>query len=284
MASLDRAPTASLGATDGGRCGARAPVGTLSMHLEAKAVPGTVPYHSLDTAPRPAHPTRRSAHLDGRSRAPSGARVLCGPREQSRRYGASAAAHFPPVRRRGSRYGYRVRLTIAAIMVAVVLTAGCSDDDDTVMAPTTSEQTTTSQPPSSDLADCPRRPVRSSPATFDPSGGTHAAQSLTALEGRKLQFDVVQWLSGDDANDAYVRESGDDSGAPNDYYIANERDELRIAPVADEAVILVLRADGYAGSLHTVPFDSIPIDDPHRTFWLTFTDGAITEICQQYRP
>lgn len=191
---------------------------------------------------------------------------------------------LPPVRRDGNRYGYRVRPTIAAIMVAVVSTAGCSEHNDTGTAPTTSEQTTTSQPPSSDLADCPRRPVGSSPATFDASGGTYAARFLTALEGRKLQFDVVQWLGGDDADEAYLRESGDDSGAPNDYYIVNERDELRTAPVADEAVILMLRADGHAGSLHTVPFDSIPIDDPHRTFWLTFTEDAITEVCQQYRP
>lgn len=143
---------------------------------------------------------------------------------------ASAAADLPPVRRGGNRYGYRVRLTTAAIMVTIVLAAGCSEDDDTGTAPTTSEQMTTLQRPSSDLADCPRRPAGSSPATFDSSGGTYAAQSLTALEGRKLQFDVVQWLSGDDANEAYFRESDDDSGAPNDYYILNERDELRMRP------------------------------------------------------
>lgn len=188
------------------------------------------------------------------------------------------------VRTGPSQYGCRVRLTIAAIILAVVLTAGCSDDDDRAMAPTTSEQTTTSQPQSSDLADCQRRTRDSSPALFDPSGGTYAAQSVTTVEGRKVQFDVVQWLSGEDANEAYLRESGDDSGAPNDYYILNERAELRTAQVSGSAVILVLRADGHAGSLHEVPFESIPTDEPHRTFWLTFTDGAITEVCQQYRP
>jgi hypothetical protein len=151
---------------------------------------------------------------------------------------------------------------------------GCSDDDQPVGAP---------EP--ADLADCPNRPRgSSSPATFDPSSGTYAAQSLSVVADRRVRFDVVQILSGAEADEAYARETGDRPGVPNDYLIVNERAQLRVAPVRDDASVLALRADGYAGTLHAVPLRDLPTDSADRTFWLTFDDGSITEICHQYRP
>lgn len=135
-----------------------------------------------------------------------------------------------------------------------------------------------------DLTDCRQRPTGSSPAMFDPSGGTYAAQAVAVENTNQLRFDIVQWLTGEDANQAYFQETGDDSGAPNDYFIVNESNELRVARVGDDAAIYVLQADGYAGSLHDVSLRDVPTDEPARTFWLTFADGSITEICQQYRP
>lgn len=165
----------------------------------------------------------------------------------------------------------------------LVIGGGCSDDEQTA-APTTEESKPGTAISTTDLADCPHRPSGSSQGVFDPSGGTYAAQRL-AVEGTDhLRFDIVQWLSGMDADDAYFRETGDDSGAPNDYFTINESDEVRSAPVAEDAAIHVLRADGYASSLHPVSLKDVPIDEPERTFWLTFADGSVTEICQQYRP
>lgn len=135
-----------------------------------------------------------------------------------------------------------------------------------------------------DLTDCGQRPNGSSPAVFDSSGGTYAAQAVAVEDANQLRFDIVQWLSGEDANQAYLRETGDDSGAPNDYFIVNESNQDRAARVADDAAVYVLRADGYASSLHAVSLRDVPTDEPERTFWLTFADGSITEICQQYRP
>jgi hypothetical protein len=185
-------------------------------------------------------------------------------------------------------------LAFGMLAVGVLLTAAvaCSSDD---VGPTASSSTT--RPTSSttqgalgpvvqpgDLSDCPNRSADSSPSAFDPARGTYAAQSLALGPGRQLAFDIIQWLSGDDADEAYFRESGDRSGAPNDYFIRNQRKAIDRAPVTDDAEILVLREDGYAASLHPVELDAVPTDRASRTFWLTFEQGEITQVCHQYRP
>jgi hypothetical protein len=169
-------------------------------------------------------------------------------------------------------------------MVLIAAATACSDDEPTVSPDVTQPTTAPPQGSVPDPSDCPQRPSGSSPAAFDPSGGTYAAQSVTVEGASELGFDVVQWLSGDDADEAYERETGDDTGAPNDYFIVNESSELRTAPVADDAAIYVLRTDGDAGSLHAVSLAEVPTDDPDRTFWLTLDDGVVTDVCQQYRP
>jgi hypothetical protein len=177
---------------------------------------------------------------------------------------------------------------VGVLVLLVVL--GCTPGSDDAAGPrraasgSTVPATTTTAAAARELSECPNRTSGSSQGAFDPSGGSYAAQSLATGPDRELRFDIVQWLSGEDANRAYLLESGDDSGAPNDYYIRNERQAIDRAHVAEDASILVLRADGYAGSLHEVAFDAIPTDISSRTFWLTFDKGVITEICHQYRP
>ena len=173
---------------------------------------------------------------------------------------------------------------VGIVVLLLVIGGACSDDGDQTAAPTTGVTTSGTPTSAADLADCSHRPSGSSQALFDPSGGTYAAQAVAVEGPDRVRFDIVQWLSGEDANEAYFRETGDDSGAPNDYFIVNESNEVRVARVAEDADIYVLRADGYADSLHAVSLKDVPTNKPERTFWLTFTDGSITEICQQYRP
>ncbi len=73
----------------------------------------------------------------------------------------------------------------------------------------------------------------SSPAVFDPKAGAYAV-NVTEItpDGRTVSFDVVQWLVGQEAIDAYHEDHPEDpEGPPNDYYIANDSDEVRQAPV-----------------------------------------------------
>jgi hypothetical protein len=166
--------------------------------------------------------------------------------------------------------------------------AACSSAED--QGSSASTITSTSEPASvgvvqpDDLSECPNRSERSSSSAFDPTRGSYAAQSLTVGPVRQLAFDIVQWLSGDEADAAYFQETGDRSGVPNDYMIRNQRKAIDRAHVAADAEILVLREDGYAGSLHPVALDGVPTNRASRTFWLTFEQGEITRICHQYQP
>jgi hypothetical protein len=178
------------------------------------------------------------------------------------------------------------RITVAVLALGLAMSAGCSDKSEKVTASTTPTTvvTTSTTAPRPEFDDCPGRTSGSSPAGFDPTSGVYAAQALTVLGDHQVQFDVVQWLGGEEAHDAYFRDSGDETGPPNDYYIVNQSKELRSAQVADDALILVLTQDGYANSLHRVPLSAVGTDRPERTFWLTFDAGVITGICHQYRP
>jgi hypothetical protein len=181
-------------------------------------------------------------------------------------------------------------VSVLLVPLVPLVLLGCTSGGDGAAGPdrptgaSTVPATTTTTAAAHELSECPNRTSGTSNGVFDPSTGRYAAQSLATGPDRELRFDIVQWLSGEDANRAYFLETGDDSGAPNDYYIRNERQAIDRAYVAEDASILVHRADGYAGSLHEVAFDAIPTDIPSRTFWLTFENDVISEICHQYRP
>jgi hypothetical protein len=57
-----------------------------------------------------------------------------------------------------------------------------------------------------------------------------------------VSFDVVQWLSGQDAVDDYHLEFPDDpDGPPNDYRVRNGNPLVRTAPVAADAIVWLVR-------------------------------------------
>jgi hypothetical protein len=175
------------------------------------------------------------------------------------------------------------RRVIGSLVLSIAAVSACSNGDGIESAAVTTALATSTSGAQS-VGECPGLPAGSSAAVFDPAAGVYAAQSLMLVGANEVQFDVVQWLQGEDADEAYFGETGDDSGAPNDYYIVNASDQLRASTVADDAEILVLANEGTAGSLHPVALEAIPTDQSGRTFWLTFQDSAITGICEQFRP
>jgi hypothetical protein len=85
--------------------------------------------------------------------------------------------------------------------------------------------------------------AESSPDTFDPSGGMYAVY-LTGLNptGRRLAFDLVQFLTGDSVTAAYHRDNpSDPEGPPNDYYIVNASPGTHALTVAPYVRIWLLR-------------------------------------------
>ena len=120
---------------------------------------------------------------------------------------------------------------------------------------------------------------------------------IKAIDTFAVEFDVAEWLSGDEANEAAIAagyiEEGDT--VPNDYYIVNDdKTTARFSLSNAVKVTIDTIQDGLPGP---APADLAwlicefsgerPTDRvTHRDngYWLTVRDGVVTEIEEQYVP
>lgn len=200
-------------------------------------------------------------------------------------------------------------LSIVGIFALVAVACGDSDDGDTSSSSTstgsggsassTTSSTTPEATTSTHRTFITERSCHegSSEATFDDAGGVYATL-LTDIDpaAPSLSFDVVQWLVGEDADDAWHEEYPDDpDGPPNGYFIKNENPTVRTAPVADDVVVRLVRLDEDADAdLDPGTFAELPdylAGQPdqngsiaHTPYWLAFEGGEITGICEQFTP
>jgi hypothetical protein len=202
------------------------------------------------------------------------------------------------------------RRLVAVVLLLSVAASACGDggsepaSEGASTSSSTSSTTTTTTPSASSTTSATSPPDescsggRSSPSTFDAAGGRYAVilRSLDVDE-RMIGFDVIQFLLGDDAVDAYHEDFPEDpEGPPNDYYIVNDNPLVRQAPVDPDVLVRLVRLqeDGSA-DLDPGTFEELPgyltayqLDDPpqlsYNPFWLTLEDGSVTEICEQYVP
>ena len=126
--------------------------------------------------------------------------------------------------------------------------------------------------------------------------GRHAV-FLDGLDNDSLFFDVIQWLSGEAANEAAVEDGAIEEGdsVPNDYYIRNENPQLRTLNVASGITVVLSTWDCQnIPSEKSVTFARfVEIFNspgrcgqnvPRSPYWLTVEDGVIVAIEEQYRP
>lgn len=194
-------------------------------------------------------------------------------------------------------------LLVPGLLVAGLFAGGCGDDDDDDDAADAEVTTTTAAAASSTTAGtgdattttaaatteagaaCPAQ--TGDPSAFDPAKGTYAA-NITAVDvpGREISYDVVQFLGGKEAEDAYHKDNPDDpEGPPNDYYIVNSNPLVRKAEAAPDAKVrLVLIEEDGDADVDPATLDQLPANIEGRPFWLTFAAGAITDVCEQYVP
>lgn len=116
------------------------------------------------------------------------------------------------------------------------------------------------------------------------------------VPGRTLTVDVIQFLTGQEAIDAYHAEFPEDpDGPPNDYWIVNANPRLRTLPVsADARVRLVRLAEDGDADLDPGTWDELPEylahDRPEddrlswNPFWVRVAGGIVTHIEEQYVP
>jgi hypothetical protein len=121
---------------------------------------------------------------------------------------------------------------------------------------------------------------------------------LTGIDvaGRSsVEFDLIQFLTGNEAIAAWDEAYPDDPGGPpNDYFIVNDNPRLRRLPVADDVVVTVLDWDG-GFQPFVVAFADLPAQLAGRPildrggigvnpFWLTVHGDTVTAIEEQYIP
>jgi hypothetical protein len=181
------------------------------------------------------------------------------------------------------------------IVLAVLAAAGCTRRDSgtpdraglrPAAAPSTSAAPTT---PAGGA------PSDAAPALAD---GRHPVY-LTHLDApaRTLTFDLVQFLTGAQAKQAWARDHPEEpEGPPNDYYIVNDNPKLRTLPVATTVRVKVVDLTGAAGvAMVPIALADLPgylSHDPVATdnrlwpapFWLTVQGGQIVAIEEQFVP
>ena len=197
-----------------------------------------------------------------------------------------------------------MRTRVAALLLAILLfSAACGDDGpsetptsttgSTATSSTTVDVATTAAPDApQSLQSCPGA-TGDSPATFDGASGTYAAFIAEFVaEDVPLTFDVVQWMTGETAREAYQEDHPDDpEGPPNDYYIRNQSAQTRQADVASDArVWLVKMEEDEDADVDRATFEELGSHNENsegrstHLYWLTFDDDTIVEICEQFRP
>jgi hypothetical protein len=192
-------------------------------------------------------------------------------------------------------------IVVLAVALGMVLVDGdgdtstSPDDGATATEPETEPTPETTAAPSTTEAVAPA-PTSAPTPTGAPVlvDGRHPVY-LTGLdvEGRTVEFDLIQWLTGEAAREAYTADNPDDPGyPPNDYYIVNDNPRLRVLPVAGDVTVTVLE---HGFEPMGIAFEELPAfvaedlfpDDGalwHNPFWLTVDAGTITDIEEQYTP
>ncbi len=196
------------------------------------------------------------------------------------------------------------RHQLAAPLVMVLLGAGCSlvatnetsatggsQTSSVSVAPASPPSQTSSVPTTAQLSSRPvvcGDPGLVSPAAFDEVSGTYPAFVLSYVDDSP-EFDVVQWLTGPEADALWDERFPDSEGPPNDYLIENQNALRRTAAVAPDASVALLVSEGGPTLVARSPGDfQLYVETGDYLgpplVWLTFDNGTIVSICEQYRP
>lgn len=196
-----------------------------------------------------------------------------------------------------------IAAALIPLAVAVVALTACGGDDNASSKTSTTALVTTTPSTGAGGSTTTGAATTTTPgasATAPSTTGTNGALDLadgrhpvfiTAIDvpARTVTFDVVQFLTGSAAVEAYHQDyPSDPEGPPNDYYIVNDNTKLRTANVSDSVTVQLVRlADDSDPDLDPGTFDELPAYFtalPTGTVWLTVTGGVITGIEEQYLP
>jgi hypothetical protein len=180
-------------------------------------------------------------------------------------------------------------------LVSLVLAAACGD----LMASERASPGTarpTPVEPATQAGDPPSEP----PADAALPDGRHPVYLVDLdVAARTVTVDLIQFLTGAEADAAYREDTGDPDGAPNGYHIRNVSPRLRTLPVTLDVAVTVVRLGSPTGagslpwSLDQLPEHLAETPPPPEgpagrlgwnPFWLTVRDGTVVAIDEQYLP
>jgi hypothetical protein len=206
----------------------------------------------------------------------------------------------PPPRRR--RAVVAVAATAVAVLAAALGFALVEDDDDGAeqsQTPSTAPSTTAAPASAPSTSESESGAVTTPPPPTAPvlEDGRHPVY-LTALDttARTVEFDLIQFLTGDEAVVAWDAAHPDQPGGPpNDYFIVDENPRLRVLPLADDVTVTVPSFEGAGLQAQPIPFADLPArlaGNPMpgegrlwpNPFWLTVENGTVTAMDEQYIP
>jgi hypothetical protein len=208
------------------------------------------------------------------------------------------------------RAGPVERTVVWALAVAVVVAAagvwatGRGGREHVAPPPATTPTTATSEPaptavPLPALGAAPAAPAAPAPTTIptpEPilEDGRHPAY-LTAVDvtGGRVQFNVVQYLTGEAAHEYEEAQEGQPDYYESDYYTIDENPRLRTLPVASQVAVTVLRTPESSLDPHPIAFadlpaylDELPSAAPGRlgssVYWLTVRGDTVVAIEEQF--
>jgi hypothetical protein len=114
-----------------------------------------------------------------------------------------------------------------------------------------------------------------------------------------IVFDLACWWSGDRANEVALEHGETDVPVPNDYYISNDADRVRMVAVPPDVPVSHLdysetntSGDPYVALTFAewgglTDYLNCDFDSEHEPFclvWLFINDGGVTEMAEQYVP
>lgn len=197
-----------------------------------------------------------------------------------------------------------MRAALVALLVVFGVASCAGDDDDgpreaadstTTTADVISSSTTTTEPAGdAGRPEFPPSVTAPVPTQGEPmADGTHAVYlEVVDVEARTVTVDVIQFLTGDEADDAYREETGEDDDVPNDYFIRNASQDQRVIAVGASVRITVAWDTDDQLRERDVAFDELPAyladrgvgGNDRAVFWVVVEYETVTELYEQYLP
>jgi hypothetical protein len=191
---------------------------------------------------------------------------------------------------------------LAALLAATLLLVSCSGEtvEETTTTQlaattTTTEATTTTTAPTTTTTSPPAPTTTVDPLAPEGSGCTPGTAVLPdgewyggvrAFDDQGISFDLACLFTGNAAIEA-AAEDGEESPPPNDYYVRNESDEVRVLAVApDTPVTWYTSGDPNSDVTGTYAewTEFLATQESYLGIWVTVESGAVVEIAEWWVP